>query len=105
MVNTTSGQEEIRAHVAVVVNILGVAADRDGCSRADAAIDSVNGSEGIDVNLQVGQCFVRAWLERGSVATGSDIPSVNGGENSVGVLAGSPPTSVRSDVPGTRVPI
>jgi hypothetical protein len=46
------------AYISKEVFVLRVTSDRDSSRSADARIDRVDGAEGVDVNLKVGQRFV-----------------------------------------------
>ena len=92
-------------YVATVVDILGVATSRNRGGGGNAVVDCVDGTERVDVDLQVREGFVGARLEGGSITARIRIERVDGGENGVRVLAGPSATGVRSDVAGGGVPV
>lgn len=80
--------------VAVVKDILRVAANSDGLVLGDAAVDVVDGAERVDDDLVVGERPVRAGLESVGIAAGGGVEVVDGGEDRVGVAAAAPLTTV-----------
>ena len=96
---------EVDTHVSIVIAVLGVSADGDGGRRRDTVVDTVDGAEGVDVDLEVGQGFVRAWLEGNGVASGCGVESVDRREDGVGVLARASASRVSGDISSARVPV
>ncbi len=46
------------AYISMEVYVLRVTSDRDSRRSADARVDRINGTEGVNVNLKVGQCLI-----------------------------------------------
>ena len=88
-----------------MVGIFGVTTSSDSSSRSNTAVDVVDGTESIDVNLQVRQSLVGAGLESESVASCRRVESMDGGEDSVSILSRATSTGVGSDVSSRRVPV
>ena len=91
--------------VTAVVRVLGVAASSDGSVGSNTAVDCVDGTERVDVDLEVGEGLVRARLEGEGVASRSSVERVDGGEDGVSVLARSAAARVCGDVSTSRVPV
>lgn len=91
--------------ITVVVAILRVAADGNGSRRADAAVDTVDRAESVDIDLEVSESLVGAGLESRGIASCGRIEGMNGGENGVGILARTSSTGVCGDVAASRVPV
>lgn len=93
------------AYVASLVGIFRVSTSSDGSSGSNTAVDRVDGTESIDVNLQVRQSLIGARLESESITSRSGVESVDRSENSVRVLSRAASTGVRGDVSSRGVPV
>lgn len=92
-------------YVAVVVNILRVASSCYRRVRSNTRVDTINAPERVHICKQVGQCLVRARLERSRVTARSRVEGVNRGQDRVRVLTRPPAAGVRSDIGTGRVPV
>ena len=91
--------------VAAVVRVLGVATGGDGSVGGDTAVDGVDGTESVNVDLEVGEGLVGAGLEGGSVTSGGSIESVDRGQDGVGIPTRATSASVCSNVTASGVPV
>jgi len=91
------------AHISPIVHILRVPSGCNSRVGGKTAVDSVDTSEGVYINLQIGQSDIGAWLERCSIASSSRIKEVDGGENSVGINSRTTTASVGSEVAAVGV--
>ena len=82
------------AYVSIVVRIFRITTGSHSSVRGDATVDAIDRTEGVDVNLEVGERLVRARLEGGSVAAGLNIEGMNRCEDGVRILAGATTASV-----------
>ena len=92
-------------YVSTLVAILGVTTSSDGSSGSNTAVDGVDRTESIDVNLQVGQGLIRAGLEGVGVTSSSRIESVDRSEDGVSIPAGTSSTGVSGDKSAGWVPV
>jgi len=46
------------AHIPMEVDVLRITPNRNSRRSADARVDGVNSAEGVNVNLQIGQCLI-----------------------------------------------
>ena len=93
-----SGERGEEPGVAVVVDILGIAASGNGDTLCDAGVDRVDRAERVGVHLVIGKGPRRAGLESSIVAAGFGVEGMDAGENGVGVLAGTAAASVGIDI-------
>ncbi len=73
--------------VAVVEDVLRVAADCNRLARGDARVDGIGRAEAVDVDLKVGQRLVAARLEGRRITADCRVENVDSGQNRVDILA------------------
>jgi hypothetical protein len=101
MKTVTCGSE--CTYVASIVQIFRIPSGRDGLIIRNAAVNSVDASEGVYIYFQVGQSDIGTWLERCSIASRGRVKEVDGSENSAGINSRATTAGIGSKVAASGV--
>jgi hypothetical protein len=69
--------ERWEKYVSVIVYVFWITPDSDSGRGVNARVDRVNRAKRVDVNFEIGQRLVRAWLESIGIASCFDVPCVD----------------------------
>ena len=91
-------KRERETYVSSIVGVFKVTTSGDSSVASDATVDGIDAPERVDVDLQVGERLVRAWLERLGVTSCGRVKCMDRSQDRVGVLSATDGTVSGVDV-------